>query len=408
MRAYAYRAVRSGTQKKVKGRLDAVSESSVVARLHAQGLVPLEVTLVPQTGLHREISFGGGRQVDADALALFARQMSSLVGAGLPLMRVLAIMVDQTENRLLRRALESVRADVESGVALSPSLAKHPRVFPPLLISLVRVGESGGFLDESLASIATLYQSEAELRGRIRSATTYPMVVLVVAVIALIAMVTFIVPVFKDMFSSMGGELPLPTQILVTLSENMIWILPLLLVLVVAAGIWWAGNRNTPAVRRVIDPLKLKLPVVGPLMTKIAVARFARNLSMMLQAGVPLLSALETVSLAADNAAIEDALNDVRESVRGGKSFAGPLERSGVFPAMVSQMVAVGEESGTLPDMLVAIADFYETEARTATEQLTSVIEPLLIVVLGVLIGGMVVALYMPIFGLYEQLDQTG
>lgn len=408
MEQYSYRAVRSDSQKLVKGRLNAVSEASVIARLRRQGLIPLEVAPVPTTGLRRDITFGQSRRVNADVLALFSRQMSSLVAAGLPLMRVLAILVDQTENKALGRALETVRSEVESGVSLSVSLGKHPLVFPPLFISLVKVGEAGGFLDESLASIATLYQAESELRGKLRAATTYPLVVLGVSVIAMIAMVAFVVPIFKDMFASLGGELPLPTQILVTLSENMVWILPVLAVLVGGGGLWWAGNRNTPAVRRVIDPLMLRMPIIGSLLTKVAVARFARNLSMMLEAGVPLLTALDTVSLAADNAAIDAALREVRESVRAGRSFATPLERSGLFPPMVSQMVSVGEESGRLPEMLGSIADFYETEARTGTEQLTSVIEPLLIVVLGVLIGGMVIALYMPIFGLYGQLNQVG
>ncbi|MGC3956378.1 MAG: type II secretion system F family protein [Propionicimonas sp.] len=207
------------------------------------------------------------------------------------------------------------------------------------------------------------------------------------------------------MFTSLGGELPLPTQILVTVSHNMIWILPLMVVLGLGGWFWWLKNRNTVAVRRVIDPRKLKMPVFGPLMTKLAVARFARNLSMMLTAGVPLIQALASVSQAANNWAVEQAIAAVQQSVRDGKSFSTPLAKAGVFPPMVAQMVAVGEESGTLPDMLGTVADLYETEAKTATEQFASTIEPILIVLIGILIGGMVLTLYMPMFSIYGALN---
>ncbi|WP_054679412.1 type II secretion system F family protein [Microbacterium sp. No. 7] len=406
--SYSYRAATPGSGQIVKGTMDAASEAAVVGRIRQQGLVPIEVRAVPKTGLRREIKLGRQRRVPSSALALFARQASSLVGAGLPLMRVLGILIEQTSDKTLRQALEAVRADVEAGAAFSAAMAKHDHAFPPLLVSLVRVGETGGFFDQSLASAATLYQADAELRDKVRAATTYPMVVLAVALLAVIAMVTFVVPVFEGMFASLGGELPLPTRILVVLSNNMVWILPLLIALVVVGGAWWVANRHAPRVRRIVDPLTLRLPLVGPLLTKIAVARFARNLSMMISAGVPLLGALETVSKAADNVAIDDALRAVRDSVRAGKSFAAPLAASGIFPPMVSQMVAVGEESGTLAEMLESVAEFYEAEAKSQTEQLTSVIEPALIVILGVLIGGMVIALYMPIFGIYGQLNQAG
>lgn len=403
---YSYRAAAPGSSRIAKGTMDAASEAAVVGRLRQQGLIPLEVRPVSKTGLRREIRLGRRKRVSSSALALFARQTASLVGAGLPLMRVLGILIEQTEDKTLRTALEAVRTDVEAGAAFSVALSKHEHAFPPLLVSLVRVGETGGFLDRSLASVATLYQSDAELRDKVRAATTYPLVVLAVALLAIVAMVTFVVPVFEGMFASLGGELPLPTRMLVTLSNNMVWILPLLIVLLVAGSAWWVANRDSPRVRRITDPLALRLPIVGKLLTKIAIARFARNLSMMISAGVPLLGALETVSRAADNVAIDDALRAVRDSVRAGKSLAVPLAASGIFPPMVSQMVAVGEESGTLAEMLESVAEFYEAEAKSETEQLTSIIEPALIVVLGVLIGGMVVALYLPIFSIYGQLNQ--
>jgi len=405
---FAYKAVSPQGGPVVKGTMEAANETAVAVKLKAQGLLPLDVAPVAKTGLQREIRIPGfERRVKTKSLAILAKQMASLINAGMPLMRTLTILIEQTEDRVLQSALVAVQADVESGLSFSAALARQPRVFPPLMISLVRVGETGGFLGDSLISVARAYQSEAELQDKVRSATTYPTIVLIIAVLAVIGMVTFIVPIFEGMFAGLGGDLPLPTQILVTVSHNMVWILPLLVVLVGGLWIWWARNRHTERVRKVTGPLVLKLPVFGKLLTKIAVARFARNLGMMLKAGVPLLQALAIVGQASNNWAIERAVENVQESVRQGRSFALPLAKSGVFPAMVSQMVSVGEESGTLAEMLESIADFYEAEVKTATDQLTSTIEPVLIVIMGVVIGGMVLALYMPIFSIYGELNQS-
>ncbi|MBN9612953.1 MAG: type II secretion system F family protein, partial [Actinobacteria bacterium] len=268
--------------------------------------------------------------------------------------------------------------------------------------------EMGGFLSASMASAAETYKIEAERTNKIKAATTYPVIVLIIALLGALGMVTFIVPVFAKMFTSMGSKLPLPTQILVTLSDNMVWVLPLLAVLVVGGFFWWQANKNKDSVRRVVDPIKLKLPVFGKLATKIAVARFGRGLAMMLKAGVPLVQALDIVGQAANNWKVEEAVQAVKESVKQGKSFSQPLEDSGVFPSIVVQMARVGEESGTLPDMLESIADFYDDEVKTATEQLTSSIEPILIVGIGILIGGMVVSLYLPIFSIYGEIAKSG
>nr|BFF11067.1 hypothetical protein GCM10025699_23700 [Microbacterium flavescens] len=231
------------------------------------------------------------------------------------------------------------------------------------------------------------------------------MIVLIIAMVGVLAMVTFVVPVFESMFAGLGNELPVPTQILVNLSRNMWWVLPLLAVIVIAVWAWWSRNKNTEQMRRLVDPLKLKLPIFGKLATKIAVARFARNLSMMLDAGVPIIQALAIVGQASNNWKIEAAVRDIQESIRQGKSFAGPLAKADVFPSMVAQMVSVGEESGTLSEMLASIADFYEDEVETATAQLSATIEPVLIVVLGIVIGAMVISLYLPIFTLYQDLS---
>lgn len=406
---YTYKALNGDGGAVVKGSIEAASESAVASKLRAQGLTPVDIVAVSKTGIHREVRIPGlTKRVKVKSLAIFSRQMSSLINAGLPLMRTLSIMIEQTEDKTLQSALVIVQSDVEAGLSLSAALSKQPQVFPPLMINLVRVGETGGFLGDSLTAVAETYRSESDLHDKVRSATTYPVIVLIIALVAVVGMVTFIVPIFENMFASMGGQLPLPTQILVTVSHNMVWILPVLIVVSGAVWIWWMRNRHTESVRKFIDPLKLRMPIFGKLVTKIAVARFSRNLSMMLDAGVPLLQALTIVGQASNNWAVEEAVRSVQESVRQGKSFSAPLAKAGVFPTMVSQMVSVGEESGTLPEMLRSIADFYEAEVQTATEQLTSTIEPVLIVLMGVVIGGMVLALYMPIFSLYGQLNGTG
>ncbi|WP_396641571.1 type II secretion system F family protein [Microbacterium sp.] len=409
LQEYNYRAVDGTGGAIVKGTIEASSENAVASKLRVQGLTPVSVVPVSKTGLNRDVALPGMRKrVKVAELAVMSKQMAGLINAGLPLMRTLAILIEQTEGKQLQGALGSVHADVESGSSLSTALGKHPDVFPPLMVSIVRVGETGGFLGQALTSIAETYSNEAELQNKIRTATTYPIVVLVIAIVGVLVMITFIVPIFKGMFEGIGSALPLPTQVLVTVSENMMWLLPLLAVVVIAGWIWWTRNRTTERVRKVVDPLKLKMPVFGPLATKIAVSRFSRNLSMMLQSGVPLVQALSIVGQASNNYVIESAVHDIQDSIKQGRSFAVPLAKSGVFPPMVAQMVSVGEESGTLAEMLASIADFYEDEVQTATDQLTATIEPVLIVGIGVLIGGMVISLYLPIFSLYGELGQSG
>lgn len=395
---FAYRG-RTAEGKIVKGRLEATGQGSVAARLRTMGLSPVSIEEAAEgTGLDREISLGFGSGVKLKDLAIMSRQMATMIGSGLSILRTLNIIAEQTENKKLAAIMATVRDDVESGVAISEALQRTPDAFPPLMINMVRAGETGGFLDSSLESIATNFEKEVKLRGTIKSALTYPVIVLCLSIVAVIAMLLFIVPVFENMFTGLGGQLPLPTLILVELSHAMVWIAPALLVIGVVGAIWWSRNKNSEAVRRRVDPIKLKLPVFGPLMKKIAVARFSRNFANMISAGVPILQALKIVGETSGNWVIEDALAKVADSVRQGESIAGPLAAQPVFPSMVTQMIAVGEDSGSLETMLTKIADFYDQEVEAATEQLTAMIEPLMIAFLGVVIGGMVVALYMPIF----------
>jgi type IV pilus assembly protein PilC len=393
---------RNATGKLIKGSVDAVNESAVAARLQSMGLSPVSIAKGSSaTGLKREISIPGfKKRIKLKELAVMSRQMATMIGAGLSLLRTLNILSEQTESKPLARILGQIRDDVETGISTSDAFAVHAEVFPPLMISMIRAGEAGGFLEGALDSIANNFEKEVKLRGKIKSAMTYPVIVLVMSLVSVVSMLVFIVPVFQKMFASLGGKLPLPTMILVYLSQAMVWIGPLMLIIFVAFAIWWPKNKNTEKVRKVLDPLKLKLPVFGPLLKKIAVARFSRNFSDMIGAGVPILRALQIVGETSGNWVIEESLKKVADSVRQGHSLSGPLANEPVFPPMVTQMVAVGEDAGSLEVMLDKIADFYDQEVEAATEQLTAMIEPLMVAFLGVVIGSMVVALYLPIFNI--------
>jgi type IV pilus assembly protein PilC len=374
----------------------------VAARLNSQGIAPISIVeSPPATGMARSIALPGfSRGVRLKDLAILSRQFATMISAGLSLLRALCILTEQTESKPLVAVLALVRDDVEAGQSISESLAKHPLAFPPIMISMVRAGETGGFLDQALNSIAANFETEVKLRDTIKSAMTYPVIVLSMSVAAVMIMLIFIVPIFQDMFAGLGGALPLPTQLLVTVSGSMIYVVPIALVAGIAFAVWWRRNKHTDRVRRVLDPLRLRVPVFGPLQKKISVARFSRNFANMLGAGVPILHALAIVGETSGNWAIENALTQVAEGVRRGQSVSELLQEHPIFPAMVTQMIAVGEDAGTLELMLDKIADFYDQEVHTATEQLTAVIEPLLIAFLGVVIGGMVIALYLPIFSI--------
>ncbi|MEP6481570.1 MAG: type II secretion system F family protein, partial [Rhodoglobus sp.] len=352
--------------------------------------------------LNMEINLGFTKRVKTKDLAIVSRQMATMISSGLSLLRTLTIITEQTENKTLAKSFDSVRGDVESGTSLSDAMGRHPDTFPPLMLNLIKAGETGGFLEGSLSSVAANFEAEVKLTGRIKAALTYPVVVLVIAVIAVAAMLIFIVPVFEAMFEQLKAPLPAPTEFLVLLSHGMVFIAPITAVLAIAFTFWWRKNKNEDRVRRVVDPLRLKMPVFGALSKKVAVARMTRNLATMMGAGVPILKALTIVGSTSGNWVIEQALLKVADSVRQGQSIAGPLAQETIFPPMVTQMIAVGEDSGALEVMLHKVSDFYDQEVESMTEQLTALIEPLMIAVIGILIGGMIVALYMPIFDIYN------
>ena len=395
--------VRDRTGKMTTGKLDAESPSQVASKLKALGYAPVSITQA-NSGVNKELKIPGfgSKKVKLKDLAVFSRQFATMVNSGLSLLRALNILTEQTENPELARVIGEVRNDIETGNSLSSGMAKHPAVFPPLMVNMCRAGEVGGFLDSVMLQIAANYEAETKLRGKVKSAMTYPVVVLCIALLAVVGMLLFIVPTFAGLFKTLGGTLPLPTRVLVTLSSALkVGAIPLVILIIVALQVWKRVKRS-PQVRNVVDPLKLKLPVFGELFRKIALTRFSRNLGTMMASGVPILQSLDIVAETTGNVVLERATRAVQESVRTGESLSKPLTEHPVFPPMVVQMMAVGEDTGALDTMLHKIAEFYDQEVEATTEALTALIEPLMIAFLGGIVGAMIVALYMPIFKIFD------
>ncbi len=394
--------VRDRAGKVVKGRIDAQSPTMVATKLKEMGYAPISIAKA-NSGLNKELHVPGfGERVKLKDIAISARQFATMINSGLSLLKALSILSEQTESKKLADVYNQVRMAVEQGSSLSQGLAHHPDVFPPIMINMVRAGETGGFLDQVLMQLAANFESEVKLRSKIKSAMTYPVVVFAFAILALSAMLLFIVPVFADMFSQLGGQLPLPTRILVMMSSALKMMLPFLIVLIIVGMALWRRYKRNPKVRNIVDPMKLKAPIFGKLFQKVAISRFSRNLGTMVHAGVPILQALDVVSDTTGNVVLTRAIIDVENSVRRGESLARPLSEHPVFPAMVVQMMAVGEDTGSLDAMLAKISDFYDAEVEATTEALTSLIEPLMIAVVGGIVGAMIIALYMPIFKIYD------
>jgi type IV pilus assembly protein PilC len=392
---------RSRTGRLVESKLKATSEAEALARVRQLGMTPIAVDVAGR-GLNREIRLSKGRVTPKD-LAVFTRQFATMLGSGLPILRCLAILSEQSNSTRLKDVLLEVRDEVEKGASLSESMGRHEE-FPPIMVSMVRAGEVGGFLDTTMLQIAEATESDVRLRGKIKAALTYPVAVAIIAILITIGMLLFIVPVFESLFSGFGGELPLPTRILVMASDllsNPLFFIPALVVLV-GGTLWYRRVRNRPSVRRVVDPLKFRIPVFGRLFRTIALARFTRNFATLMRAGVPILTTLDIVGDTAGNIVISDAVSDIKESVRQGSGISRPLTQYDVFPDMVVQMIAVGEDSGALDEMLEKVADFYDQEAEATTEQLMALLEPVMIVTLGAVVGGMIIAMYLPIFKIFD------
>lgn len=399
--SYLYK-VRDREGRMLDGTLEAESEDAVVSRLRQFGYAPISIEAEKGAGLKTELRLPGRSRVKLKDLAVFSRQFATMINSGLSLLRALTILGEQTGNRRLGEVVTLVRAEVEKGTSLSAAMAKHPKIFNRLYVSMVRAGEIGGFLDQVLVDVAGTFEKEVALRGKIRSAMTYPVVVFVMVLLIVSAMLIFIVPTFKNLYTSLGGELPLPTRMLINASDGIRRFFPLIVLAMVGLSFAYKRWRATPAGRYRLDQLKLKVKVFGPLFHKSALSRFARTLSTLIRSGVPILQALEIVAETVNNGVISRAIRDVQDSVREGESLAAPLSKHPTFPAMVVQMMAVGEETGALDTMLDKVADFYDQEVEAAVAALTSLIEPILIAVMGAAVGGMVVALYLPLFRIIE------
>lgn len=400
--------VRDRTGKLVSGSLEAETQAAVAAKLTSMGYAPVRISEVKSDGLNTEIRIPALERVKLKDLAVFSRQFATMINSGLSLIRALSILAAQTDNRKLCDTIEEVRASVEQGQSLSAAIAEHPKVFPKLYVAMVRAGETAGMLDEVLIRIAVMLEADVKLRSKIKSAMTYPVIVLIMAIVLSTVMLIFIVPTFEAMFVDLGGELPLLTQLLVAASDFVTSWAGVITYLVLPTVLWQGYKlvRANERGRYLLDVAKLKVPVFGILFHKIALTRFARNLSTLLAAGVPILQALEITSDTVNNGPIADAVTDVQDSVRQGESINGPLSKHEVFPPMVVQMIAVGEETGNVDGMLEKVSDFYDTEIEAMTESLTALMEPLMIAVIGGIVGGMVIALYMPMFQIFDLIGQ--
>ncbi|GAA3347908.1 type II secretion system F family protein [Amorphoplanes nipponensis] len=392
--------------RKTKGTVEAANETAATHLLRQRGETPLELSQAGQ-GLNRDLKIPGlGNRTKLKDLAVFARQFSTMTASGMSLLRSLAILEEQTTALTLKKATGEMSTDVAAGVSLSAAMGKHDKVFPRLMVAMVRAGEAGGMIDRALEQIADSLEKDTALRGKIKSALTYPAIVLAFTFVMIAAVLIFIVPIFEQMFKNLGGELPGITQFLVDTSHNMWWIGPLALTLGIGGSIAFKRQlRASEDFRLKVDKLKLGMPVFGPLFRKLAMSRFSRNLGLLLNVGVPVMQALAVVGETTGNEIINIAMRDVQSAVREGQPMSSAMRKHKVFPEMVTQMIEVGEESGQISQMLDKVADFYDREVDSAAESLTASIEPIMVLVMGSVVGGMVICLYLPMFTIYQNIQ---
>jgi len=395
--------VRDRQGRLVEGSLEADSGTLVAERLRQMGYVPIAIDKKNDIALKRELKIPGvSNRVRQRDIAVLSRQFATMINAGLTLLRTLTILAEQTESKALAAIVDEVRSDVEKGASLSQALAKHPKAFSRLYVSMVRAGEAAGVLDVVLNQLADTVEKQVELRRKIVSAMAYPVVVFGLVITIVTAMLLFVVPMFTKLYKQLGGALPLPTKLLVNVSSAMTnwwWLV------IGAEAVGFVMLRRfiaTPAGRERFDAFKLRLPIVGGLVRKAALSRFSRTLSVLLHAGVPILESLEITAETVNNAVLAKAVKATQSGVKVGESVARPLAEHSSFPPMLVQMMAVGEETGALDTMLDKVADFYEAEVEATVAGLTSLLEPLLIVTMGGCVGGMVVALYLPMFNIIK------
>ena len=385
----------------LQDQIEGEDQRAVASTLRQQGLLVIDIK---EQGVGQKDILEPFKKVKLEEVVVFTRQFATMINAGLPIVRALYILGEQTTSKKLTDTVVQVRKDVEAGLALSEALAKHPKVFNRLYVEMVRAGEIGGILDEVLLRVASQLEKDQDLRRKVKSAMTYPTVVLVLAVVAAAFMLVFIVPIFAKMFKDLGGTLPLPTRIAMGLSGLLTGPLGILVAAALIGGvIFFLRWKETEQGRKVWGRVVLKIPAkIGEVVQKVALARFARTLGTLSAAGVPILQALEITATSSGNWVIERALLKSRDSIREGIPIYRPLESEPVFPPMVTRMIAIGEETGDIDGMLEKIAEFYESEVDATIKALTSIIEPLMIVVVGGIVGGIIIAMYLPMFKIFD------
>ena len=395
MSVFAYRGRNDGAL--VSGELEADNRMAAVAQLRIRGVV---ATAVEERRPRASVvgALIKRRKAKDKDLAIYTRQFSTMIDAGLPIIQCLNVLSEQSSSKVLRPITAAIARDVEGGSSLAEAYRKYPRTFDELFINMIQVGEAAGVLDTVLQRLATYIEKAASLKRKVKSAMVYPATIISVAILVIIFMMTFVIPTFAKMFAGLGAELPLPTKIVITLSNFTRQYIVFILAGMVASGFALRAYYRTHNGSRVIDRLLLKVPVLGVLMQKVALARFTRTLGTLTSAGVPILEALRITAQSAGNRVVEDAVMSARDSVTAGRPLSEPLRNAPVFPPMVTHMISVGESTGALDQMLNKIADFYDDEVDTAVSTLMSLLEPVKIVILGVIIGGLVVSLYLPIF----------
>jgi len=395
--AYTY-TVRDRTGREITGSLEAENVDVLSGKLRQMGYFVVSIEEAKISMAKKELHIFGAK-VKGEDVTIFTRQFATMINAGLPLIKCLSVLAQQTDSKTLADVIVDCQKDVEAGRSLSEALSKHPEAFSNLYVSMVRAGELGGMLDDVLLRVANQMEREQEIRRKIKSAMTYPIAVLAITLLLLTAMIVFVVPNFAGMFEDMGGELPTFTKMLVSLSHFVGGFGGLIMIaVIIGLVIGFRRFKATATGRMAVDRLKLHLPMVGPLFHKTAMSKFSRTLGTLLSSGVPILGALEITGETTGNMVVTKALDKVKDGVKEGETIAAPLAQAKVFPPMVTQMIAIGEETGALDVMLAKVSEFYDSEVNAAVDGLTSTIEPLLIMFLGLAVGTIVIALYLPIF----------
>ncbi|HEX3517852.1 MAG TPA: type II secretion system F family protein [Solirubrobacteraceae bacterium] len=388
---------------KARGEVEADSKQAVSDQLKGRGLIVLDIA---DKHSSREIELSFLKRVKATELAVFARQLSTMISSGMSILRAMYVLEEQTENKFLKETIVAVRKDVEAGLSLSDAMSRHPKVFNQLFVAMTQAGEMGGVLEDALMRVADQLQKDAALRRQIKAAMVYPTMVIIFAVGVMMALVAFLVPVFVGVFKQFGGELPALTQVSVTLSEAVTgywWLMFGSVAVIIASFTRW---KKTTWGRRQWDHFRLRVPMkIGAIVQQVAVARWSRTLASLTSAGVPLLQALDITGRTGGNAAVEEAMDGVIASVKRGGTIAAPLAQAPIFPSMVTHMVGVGEETGALDAMLDRVAEFYEEQVEASVKALTSILEPIMIIVIGGIVGFIVISMYLPLFEVYNHIE---